>query len=189
MKKLNLNDVEAVEPTERKKLPAGGYIVRIESYDDDEANERVWFVFDVNEGPHAGFYSDPFYANKPWRHRLMLSTKDNALGATKGKLNKVTEANSGFDAVAAFNAGNLDMFVGKKVALVAGIEQDAFQGDNGWIATEDVDWFHAKYVAPAKVRSGEFETPEPTQTDNYKKHIGGTSAPSASGGVYGDIDL
>ena len=193
MKKLNLSNVEAIEPGEREKLPAGGYIVRIESYEDDENNERVWFLFDVNEGPHAGFYSDEYYKNKPFRHRLMLSTKDTALGATKGKLEKIAQCNTSpaFDAVAAFEAGNLDMFIHKKVALVAGIEQDAFKGDSGWVSTDNIDWFHAKYTTLDKVRSGDFKVPDTTQTDAYKKHIGGgeSAASPAAGNVYGDIDL
>ena len=193
MKKLNLSDIEAIEPGEREKLPAGGYIVRIDAYEDDEKNDRVWFLFDVNEGPHAGFYSDSYYENKPFRHRLMLSCKETALGATKGKLEKISECNTEprFDAVAAFEGGNLGLFVGKKVALVAGIEKDAFEGDNGWVATENIDWFHAKYTTPDKIRSNDFKVPEPTQTDAYKKHIvGGESAASpAAGNVYGDLDV
>jgi hypothetical protein len=186
---LNLSNIEAVEPGERDKLPAGGYIVRIEGYEDDENNERVWFVFDVNEGQHAGFYSDAYYENKPFRHRVMMSYKETALGALKGRLEKITECNPGFDAVAAFQAAQLNMFVGKKIALVAGIEQDAFEGDNGWVATENVDWFHAKYTTLDKVRKGDFKTPEPTQTDAYKKHIGASPTQSAPSNVYGDIDL
>lgn len=193
MRALNLSNVEAIEPGERPKLPAGGYIVRFESYEDNEDKEFVRLVFDVNEGQQAGFFLDPYFAEKPWAHSIMLSYTDKALPMTKGRLEKISECNPGFDAVAAFEAARLDMFMGRKVGLVAGIEQRVFKGDDGWVMIEDIDWMRARIVTPDKIRSGDFEVPEtrelsPKDRAKLEGQYGGSSSPSR-GGAYNDIDL
>lgn len=191
MKKLNLSDIEAVEPGEREKLPAGAYIVRIEGFEDNEDKEYVRFVFDVNEGPRAGFYSDDYYKEKPWMHALMFSYKDKALPMTKGRLEKVTECNPGFDAVAAFEAAQLDMFKGRKMGLVVGTEDRIFKGEDGWVQVTDLDWMRAKIIPLDKVRSGDFTVPEHRElsASDKAKLGGGASTAPAGGNVYGDIDL
>ena len=192
MRKLDLRNVEAIEPGEREKLPEGGYIVRIEDYEDNEEKEYVRFVFDVNEGPRAGFYSDEYYAKKPWMHSLMFSYKEKALPMTKGRLEKLSECNPGFDAVAAFEGAHPEMFVGRKIGLVVGVEQRVFKSDDGWVMVEDLDWMRARIVMPDKVRSGDYEVPkmrELSAQDRAKlegQYGGGTST---SSDPYGDIPL
>ena len=188
MRKLNLSNIEAQEPGERNDLPEGGYIVRIEGYEDAEDKEYIRFVFDVNEGPYAGFFSDAYYANKPWRHSLMFSYKEKALPMTKGRLEKLSECNPGFDAVMAFEAAQLDMFKGRKLGLVVGTEERIFKGDDGWVMAEDLDWMRARIVTLDKIRSGDFTVPKRrvlSDADRRKLKGGAT----ASSDPYGDIPL
>ena len=194
MKSLNLSNVEAVEPGERAKLPAGGYIVRFEGFEDNEEKSYVRLIFDINEGQNAGFYMDPYYESKPWTHSIMLSYTDKALPMTKGRLEKISECNPGFDAVAAFEAGRPELFNGRKVGLVVGLAQRIFKGDDGWVMIEELDWMRARIVTPDKIRSGDFEVPElrPLDASDRAKlegQYGRQSGGSSNGGMYNDIDL
>ena len=189
MRKLDLRNVEAVEPGEREKLPEGGYIVRIEDYEDNEEKEYVRFVFDVNEGPYAGYFSDPYFASKPWRHSLMFSYKDSALQMTKGRLEKLSECNPGFDAVTAFESAQLDMFRGRKLGLVVGVEERVYKTDDGWKMAEDLDWMRARIITPDKIRSGDFAVPKRRVLSNEDRRKLESAAAQVPSDPYGDIPL
>ena len=118
MKPINWGSVNASTEGDFQRLEPGAYVATITSLDDVPAREYATMLFDIAEGPHAGYFQDSFYADKPWAHNLTLSYKDTALGMLKGRLETIQACNPGFDPFAAWDAGRLDMFVGRKVGVV-----------------------------------------------------------------------
>lgn len=118
MRNVNWNSVDAKAEGEFARIEPGAYMGCIGSMEDFPAKEYVQMLFDIIEGPHKGYFSDGFYADKPWAHSMILSYKDTALGMLKGRLETIATCNPGFDPFAAWDAGRLDMFAGRKVGLV-----------------------------------------------------------------------
>lgn len=118
MRSVNWTSVDATTEGGFARIEPGAYVGCIGSMEDFPSKEYVQMLFDIIEGPHKGYYSDAFYSNKPWAHRLIMSYKDTALGMLKGRLDTIAACNPGFDPFAAWDAGRLDMFAGRKVGLV-----------------------------------------------------------------------
>lgn len=118
MRPLNLDSVKASHEGEFASLPSGAYACKITSVEDKPAKEYLDVIFDIIVGEHAGFFSDDFYKDKPWAHHMILSYKETALPMLKGRLETISECNTGFDAVAAINAGQEQMLVDKVVGVV-----------------------------------------------------------------------
>lgn len=123
MRSINWNSVEERTEGAFDQLEAGAYACTIQSVEDVPAKEYVRVLVDVADGARRGFFSDAFYADKPWAHNLILSYKDSALGMLKGRLKVIEACNPGFDPFAAWDAGRLDMFCGRKVGVVFRAEE------------------------------------------------------------------
>ena len=124
MRSINFNDVEAsTEGGSYQQLPAGAYVCAITAMEDVADREYVRMAIDIVQGEYANYFSDQFYADKPWSHSIVLSYKDPALPMLKGRLQTITQSNPGFDSEAAWNAGALHMFVGKAVGVVFRAEE------------------------------------------------------------------
>lgn len=117
-RKVDWTSVEASTDGDYKSIKAGAYVGVITEMVDITSREYVQLVFDIADGEFKGYFSDSFYANKPWAHNMVLSYKDSALGMTKGRLQTIQECNPGFDPFAAWDADRWDMFKGRKVGLV-----------------------------------------------------------------------
>ena len=118
MRNVNWGSVDAKSEGEFARIEPGAYVGCIGSMEDFPSKEYVQMLFDIIEGPNKGYFSDGFYADKPWAHSLILSYKDTALGMLKGRFQTIEACNPGFDPFAAWDAGRLDMFAGRKVGLV-----------------------------------------------------------------------
>lgn len=118
MRSVNWGSVEASSEGGFARIEPGAYAGVITSVEDVPSKEYVRVLFDIADGPHKGYYSDGFYADKPWAHSVIMSYKDSALGMLKGRLETIQACNPGFDPFAAWDAGRLDMFAGRKVGLV-----------------------------------------------------------------------
>lgn len=199
MKPLDLSNIEAAEPGERERVEAGGYVVKIIDIVDNEEKEFVWLVFDIAEGPRAGFFTNEanreFYKDKPNKHGILMSYKsgmsEKAKQMLKGKLKLFTECNNGFDAEAAFTNAHPEHFVGKLVGLVAGMEEYVYEGrdDGKWHKGESIDWFHARMKKPEDIRAGKFKVPntrELDEIDKAKLELSDSGA-TVSADVYDDI--
>lgn len=123
MRSINWSSVEERTEGAFDQLEAGAYACTIQSVEDVPAKEYVRVLVDVADGARRGFFSDAFYADKPWAHNLILSYKDSALGMLKGRLKVIETCNPGFDPFAAWDAGRLDMFCGRKVGVVFRAEE------------------------------------------------------------------
>ena len=116
MKPINLNNIE--EKTiggEFKRLAPGAYACIVTKVEDNPSGEYLSVELDIVAGEFEGYFSDAFYADKPYTHRTVLSYKDANLGYLKHNLRAFTESNTGFDAEAAIMGGQEQMLVGKVV--------------------------------------------------------------------------
>lgn len=203
MKPLDLSNVEAMEPGERERVEAGGYVVKIIAVDDHEDKEFLWLVFDIAEGKRKGFYTNEsnrdFYKDKPNKHGILMSYKsgmsEKAKQMLKGKLKLFTESNGGFDAEQAFTNAHPELFIGKSIGLVAGMEEYVYEGrdDGKWHKGESIDWFHARMKKPDDIRAGKFKVPETRELDDIDKaklelsESGATISNDDADPTYGDI--
>ena len=119
MRPINLSNIAEKAEGEFNRLKPGAYPCTIMRVEDVPDKEYFWVVVDIIAGDYKDYFSDAFYADKDYAHRLCFSYKESAQGMLKGRLHVITDCNSpGFDAEAAINAGKEQMLVGKAVGVV-----------------------------------------------------------------------
>ncbi len=161
----NWDQVQAA--AERKKLPAGGYVVKImdacvRSYEgrDGNAFEKLEISIDITEGEYKDFYANEYRSqtqeDKRWKGviRLYVPTGDGSERDewTKSRLKAVT------DALEDSNAGyhwdwNEKKLKGKIVGCLFREEEWEFNDRSGW-ATRPF-----KFVSAENIRTGKFTVP------------------------------
>jgi len=168
MRSLNWNNIQSTSDGGFAPLPAGPYVARITSAEDNPAKEYVEVVFDIAEGEHAGYYGDAWGLSHPYAHHFFMSYKDTALGMLKGRLEAIAASNPGFDPFAAWDAGRLDIFVGRLVGI--NLQEEEYER-NGEVKTR---MNVCQIVDAQKVRDGSVKA-------RPKKALGGASqAPKAT---------
>ena len=171
MRKFDWNSIQATGDGEFEALPAGPYVVKIVDMVDNEQREYVEVIFDIAEGPKAGFYSDDFGKNHPYTHHFFMSYKQTALGMLKGRLEAIQKSNPGFDPFAAWDAARLDIFNNRIVGV--NLQEEEYEKRDGSIGTR----LNVCQIVDAQdVRDGKVKARE-------KKMMGGTSAQTSSGGA------
>lgn len=147
---------------------------------DGLSKQCVKVVWDVASGPFEKKFTEAYFVDwegkpdpdKDYMHSCYLSWKN--LEYLKGRFEALNAANAGFDALAAFEADQWNMFVGKRFwAVIDGTVDINDNGYDRW-KLEVGAW-----ITPEQARSGEH--PEPKTTDNRKK----PSQAVQGGGVYG----
>lgn len=133
MRSVNWNNITASSDGGFTPLPAGPYVARLVELNDNESREYVEAVFDIAEGEHANYYSDDWGKSHPYAHHFFMSYKDSALGMLKGRLDAIAKSNPGFDPEAAWNAGRLDMFVGRLVGI--NLQEEEYERNDGETGT------------------------------------------------------
>lgn len=146
-------------------IEPGAYVAVITGMTDNQSREYMTLTFDIAEGEHKGYFSDNFYADKPWAHSMILSYKPTALPMTKGRLETITKCNPGFDALAAFNS-NEQLFVGKGVGVVMRREQYLDRRSNTFKIGSPRAY---RFCSIEDVSSGKFDSPaDKMMTDEQK---------------------
>ena len=132
MRPINLTNIAEKAEGEFNRLKPGAYPCTIMSVEDVPEKSYMWVLVDIVAGEYKNYFSDDFYKDKPFAHRLCFSYKndDKVLGMLKGRLHVISDCNPGFDAEAAINAGKEQMLVGKAVGVVFREEEyyDAKEG-------------------------------------------------------------
>ncbi len=158
---------------EYKRMPAGGYVVRIQAVrtkDDDRGidyvrdKQYVKLIYDVAEGEFAGKFSDDYWSgeDKDYAHQVYLSWKNQK--AAERALVCIEESNPGFDAFAAFDADKWELFVGKSVGLVLGEEE--YLGNDGNVKTR---FGFPKLKSVQDIRAGRYRVPELKKLEGYEQ--------------------
>ena len=172
MKKISGYD-KIQESGSFKKLPVGGYVVKILSAIDVPEKEYLRISFDIAEGPNKGFFAEEYKNNtredKKWPNAgtFVRSYKEKALPMMKGFTTAVEKSNKNY-------TWNFDesTLKGKLVGLVIGEEE--FVNSSGKMRTRT-------YVNAVRsvdvIREGKFEVPELKKLSADKA---AASAPAAS---------
>lgn len=148
MKRIsNYDSIQASGEYER--LPAGGYVLRIQSAIDDPSKEYLAIVYDIAEGPEAGRYRDE-EADNDYRHRFIRSYKEKALGMFKAFTNALEESNPGYKWD--FNEKALP---GKLLGVVLGYEE--YEANDGNVKER---LRVASCISADRIRKGDFKVPE-----------------------------
>lgn len=162
----------------------------------EPASEKsyVKLIIDVDEGEHAGRFSDEYWAgeDKDYGHTLYMSWSPNALGMLKHTFSSLDEANPGFDAKAAFEADQWMMFVGKRLLVEwNGQEYESNTGDtrlrvrpNRALVAADKPRTKVELLDGEKVDYSEWKD----GGANQGYHAQGSSTPSDGGSPY-DADV
>ena len=158
VRKLNWDSIQASGDGGFEALPAGPYVAKIVDMVDKEDREYVEVVYDIAEGPKAGYYSDDWGKQHPYAHHFFMSYKQTALGMLKGRLEAIQKSNPGFDPFAAWDAGRLDIFHNRLVGI--NLQEEEYEKRDGGISTrlnvcQVVD---AQMVRDGKVKAREKKT-------------------------------
>lgn len=146
-----------------------------------DSDSSVLFIYDIAEGEFAGEYSRDFFMDggklderKDWMHQTKYGWWD--MGRLKLFNNVLKAWNPGFDALAALEADQWSMFVGKKFGAVL----------NGTVTTNDRGYDNWKlrcgdWITPDEMKSGDHK--EPKVTDRRKAQ---TAKSTDAGSIYDD---
>ena len=138
-----------------ERLPAGGYVCKILDVKDDADHNRLELVFDIEEGPHKGFYSDEWGKDHPFAHTIKLFYTEKALGIFKRNLKAIDESNGTSFVQQAVTGLKEKELVGKICGILIGYRE--FNTDRGE-TRQVVD--PRTLVSVEKIRSGNFNIPE-----------------------------
>lgn len=119
---------EEAKAYEYKAMEPGAYMCKVQqvltegtlsrsTWTSDE-KQYVMLLLDIDEGEHAGKFSDTYWEGKEYAHRLYMSWKPSAMGMLKHTFAAFKDANPGFDARAAFEADKWDLFAGKRLLVL-----------------------------------------------------------------------
>ena len=164
MKPINgWENVEAING-EYKRLPAGGYVVRITNVSDTPENNFLAIDFDICEGEYTGYGANCLERNgfNPFKTRVYYDTNTPKSDPNYEKRHKTTLGIfKGFtDAVEQSNAPHYrwewkeQTLVGRVVGAVLGERE--YRKQNGDIGTA----WDVRFRTSATIRDGKFKIPE-----------------------------
>lgn len=113
MRPIDLNNVKQTEPGSFKAIEPGVYPVIIQKVEDHPKAEYLTLELDIIAGDYEGFFSTPYYADKPYAHAITLFYSERSEGEFAWSMGRIGESNTGFDVAAAIGAGNYQMLEGK----------------------------------------------------------------------------
>lgn len=132
-----------------ERLPAGGYVLRLQSVTDEPSKEYLRIVYDIAEGPEAGRYlNEP--AENDYRHQFIRSYKEKALGMFKAFTNALEASNPGYKWD--WKEGALP---GKLLGVVLGYEE--YEANDGNIKER---LRVVSCIDADRIRKGDFKIPE-----------------------------
>lgn len=166
MRQLNLNSIKAQTEGDFKNITPGAYACIITEVTDNENKEYLDALFDIQVGEFEGYYSSDFYKDKPWAHHMILSYKEKALPIFKGRMETITKCNTGFDAVAALDAGQYKMLEGKVVGIVFR-EEEYFDKKTSEFKLGGARAF--RFCTTEDIQEGKNASPKPKMLDHKGK--------------------
>lgn len=136
------------------KLPAGGYVIKVQKVEDDEKNEFLNVVYDIAEGEHAGHYSDDFAKQRPYIHSFRRYYRDSAAGYFAQFLHAMEESTPNFSIESWQRTCNPFELEGNVLGAI--FQNEHYTNTRG----EDKERLNLYACVPAQViREGRFEVP------------------------------
>lgn len=143
MKKIN--DFENIQSAEEfKRLPAGGYIIKILKVTDHPDKEYLECEYDIADGEFKDYF-----ANSKYPGRFFKSYKEKALPFFKGFITAIEDTCGNFKF--AFDEKQLER---KFVGVILGEEE--YRNDNDEVK---VRLTPTMFIKGQKIRSGDFKVP------------------------------
>lgn len=163
MRKIDLSKVSEATVGGFKRLPAGGYVIKIAKCEDNPSNSTLKFYFDIAEGEYKNFYSESYKNDtrtpKKWGGTFTKSydtSKPKALSFLKQFVTAVQNSNKGF----VWDEEHEEQFKNKIVG--ATFREEEYVGNDGKVRTSvKPDMFHSA----DKIRKGDFEIREPKKLE------------------------
>ena len=139
------------------RLAPGGYVVRITEVIDHDDKEYLEIRYDITDGPEAGRFSDPFYADKPYAHRFSRFYSDRSMGDFKAFIQMIDTCNgTKFDAELDAGKGFREQkLVGKLIGII--LREEEYRTNRGDIKTKLEVY---KVLEVEKVVKGEYTVPD-----------------------------
>lgn len=171
----DFSNVQSMEGgAQRRDVVSGGYVCTITSaavQKTKSGKDELFLTWDIADGEFAGFFSDDFFANKPFKHCAHLMLDDANMGYTKRKLECIALSNAGvaasFDPFYALNC-NPQLFVGKRVGIVLQQRLYTYAG----IDRSEVEV--AAFKPVQDIVAGNFTTP-PVKDERTKQPVASAS--------------
>lgn len=137
-----------------ERLPAGGYVIRIQAVQDVDDKQYLRIIYDIAEGPEKGRYLHED-AEHDYRHSFVRSYKEKTLGMFKAFIKAVDEANgTDFDSRVEKGFPEHEL-VGLLLGVLFGYEE--YNANDGSVKER---LYLAKFLTLEQVRKGDFKVPE-----------------------------
>lgn len=176
MPRNGIREAQASEGYEN--LPEGAYVLVVTSCEQPIKKDYARLEFDVAEGEWKGHEK-----GSQWPLSDILSFKPSALGMVRARLDRLSEANPGFDALTAYENDDWRSFEGRRIGAVLRrrlyTRKDGGDGEGVEIG---------KWISPEDVRSGNWSPMAPRDARTAPQAPAAAparpvAAPSPQGGV------
>ena len=137
----------------------GGYVIRIESVQNNIAKEKLEIEFDIDGGEFAGYYKD-MKTRLGWSSgKFAKSYKQKALPFFRAFIEAVQASNEDTTGLVIGDFEDIDetKLVGKSVGVVVGERE--YDGGDG-LRKKGLDWYNATFVTIDDIIKGNYEVPE-----------------------------
>jgi hypothetical protein len=135
---------------EGNRLPAGGYVAKIMSAEDDTGKQYLRIELDIAEGKDANYYTELAQRAGFWGLTMFRSYKPSAAGFFKGFINDVEKSNPGYK-------WNWDESTLEGLRIGVILREEEYVGMDGSVKTHLKPY---KTMAADKIREGKFKVPE-----------------------------
>lgn len=136
-----------------QRLPAGGYIAKIQAVKDVDDKSYLLVTFDIAEGEKRGFFANTD-ADHEYLHQFIRSYKETALGMFKGFLKAVDNSNGTNFEPQAEKGFAEQQLVGKVIGILVGYEE--YVSNRGDVRER----MRVNTRSAETIRSGNFTVPE-----------------------------
>jgi len=147
---------EIPEATEKEKLQAGGYVLKIVGATDNTNKDYFEIIYDIAEGTEAGRFSDDWGKEHPYMHRFFRSYSEKAKGMFKAFISAIEKSNN-CELASKVVAGTLapSDIEGKLIGAVIAYEQ--YDNDRGEIKDRT---YIASVMSADRIRNNDYKVPE-----------------------------
>lgn len=145
-----IDDFDKVsEVTERKSVPAGGYVCKVTAVEDVPDKEYLKVEFDIVEGEYANHGMEMLERHGFNPLKMVKSYKESAKGFFKRFISSIERSNGGY-------TWNWDEYslIGKRFGAVLGEEQ--YRKSNGDIGTR---LYVDREMPVQRIKDGDFDVP------------------------------
>ena len=136
-----------------QRLPAGGYIAKIQAVKDVDDKSYLLVTFDIAEGEKRGFFANTD-ADHEYLHQFIRSYKETTLGMFKGFLKAVDNSNGTNFEPQAEKGFAEQQLVGKVIGILVGYEE--YVSNRGDVRER----MRVNTRSAETIRSGNFTVPE-----------------------------